>query len=135
MEDAFAVVVVAVPIAALVIGIATLGWRSRAYDEIGQGGLSIDRAPPTPAGGGSPAARDAEIRQMLTASNARRIRRGEEPVDVEAELARLTAPAADAGLEAEVRQLVLARNARRARKGEPPLDVEAEVRRQLADLT
>jgi len=133
VEDVFAVVVVALPIVALVIGLATLGLRSRAYDEIGEGGLTLDRTPP-PAQ--STATRDAEIRQMLVAGNARRARRGEAPVDVEAELARLTkaAPAPDAALEAEVRQLVLARNARRARKGEPPLDVEAEVRRQLAEL-
>ena len=71
---------------------------------------------------------------MLEARNARRVRQGKAPLDVEAEAARLQAPAADPGLEAEVRQLVVARNERRARQGKPPLDVEAEVRRQLTDL-
>jgi hypothetical protein len=71
---------------------------------------------------------------MLDARNARRLVRGQAPLDVEEELARLTRPAADPALEAEVRQLVEARNARRARRGQPPLDVEAEVRQQLDDL-
>ena len=73
---------------------------------------------------------------MLEARNARRAARGEPALDVDAELARLTAPAAaaDPALRAEVRQLVVARNARRARAGKPPLDVEAEVERQLRDL-
>ena len=84
------------------------------------------------------AERDAEIRQLLTARNERRARRGEEPVDVEAELQRLTAPAAqtvDAGLREEVRSLVVARNERRARQGKKPLDVEVEIERQLRELT
>ena len=78
--------------------------------------------------------RDDEIRQMLTARNERRARRGEEPLDVEAELARLTKPAVDPGLELEVRQLVIARNERRLRQGKEPLDVETEIDRQLRDL-
>src|SRR4051794_10414158 len=95
-------------------------------------------APRAPAGGPrAPGARrrEDETRKWLAASNERRGRRGEEPLDVEAELARLTAPAVDPGLEAEVRQLVIARNERRARRGQPPLDVEQEVARQLRELT
>jgi hypothetical protein len=72
---------------------------------------------------------------MLGARNARRAARGEAPLDVEQELARLSAPVIDPALEGEVRSLVIARNARRLRQGKPPLDVEAEVRRQLAELT
>jgi hypothetical protein len=75
---------------------------------------------------------------MLDARNARRARRGEQPLDVEAELVRLTAPApaiSDPAIEAEVRELVVARNARRARRGQPPLDVEDEVRRRLDALS
>ena len=79
--------------------------------------------------------RDEEIRQMLQARNARRIRQGREPLDVEAELAALARPAIDPGLAGEIRDLVLARNARRARQGKEPLDVEAEVARRLRDLT
>ncbi|MBA3329159.1 MAG: hypothetical protein H0T43_12750, partial [Solirubrobacterales bacterium] len=78
---------------------------------------------------------------MLTARNERRARRGRPPLDVEDELARLTAPSGaggpsiDPGLRDEVRQMVMARNARRVRSGKEPLDVEAEVERQLRELT
>ena len=60
-------------------------------------------------------------------------RRGEAPLDIDAEMAALasTAPAVDPGLRAEVRELVVAHNARRARRGEEPLDVESEVDRRL----
>jgi hypothetical protein len=79
--------------------------------------------------------RDTEIRQLLEARNERRTRRGETPIDVEQELARLTAPAIDAELRDEIRDLVVARNHRRARAGKPPLDVESEVERQIASLS
>ena len=71
---------------------------------------------------------------MLGARNARAAARGEAEVDVEDELARLTAPAVDPGLRDEVRDMVIARNARREARGEPPLDVEAEVERQLREF-
>ena len=71
---------------------------------------------------------------MLEARNHRRAARGEAPLDVEAELARLTAPAVDPALREEVRDLVIARNARREARGEPPLDVDEEIERQLRDL-
>ena len=79
--------------------------------------------------------RDTEIRQLLEARNARRLRRGEQPLDVEQELARLTAPRIDGALRAEIRDLVIARNHRRARKGQPPLDVDAEIEREIAGLS
>jgi hypothetical protein len=82
----------------------------------------------------SQAIADEEIRQMLTARNARRAAAGRPTVDVEAELTRLTAPVVDDELRAEVRQHVEARNARRARRGLEPLDVDAEVERQIAAL-
>lgn len=140
MQDAFVWVLVVVLVGAIVAA-AWAGIASRApYDQIGRGGLFEE---PAPKAGGvqtvvAAAERDAEIRQMLDARNARRIARGQEPLDVEAELARLIAvpaPAADPALVAEVRQLVEARNARRARAGKEPLDVEEEVARQLRDLT
>ena len=74
---------------------------------------------------------------MLQARNERRERRGEAPLDVESELARLTATAptrTDPQLAEEVRQLVIARNERRARQGLAPLDVEDEVARELREL-
>lgn len=89
-----------------------------------------------------PAIQAAEVRQMLIAKQERQRQRGEVPLDVEAETARLLVAAArprgqegiDAELRAEVRQLVVARNDRRLRQGLEPLDVEAEVERQLADF-
>ena len=85
------------------------------------------------------AAREAEVRQMLEAKAYRQRARGETPLDVDAELQRISAPAAvnlkaDPALVEEVRQLVIARNARRARQGKEPLDVDAEIARQLHDL-
>ena len=118
--------VIGVSLLALVGAIVALATSGGAYDRIGRGGLSIgdDRQAAPAAGAGE---RDAEIRQYLAARNARLAARGEPPVDVEAELRALTAPAADPELADEVRQLVVARNARRVARGEPPLDVEAEV--------
>jgi hypothetical protein len=83
---------------------------------------------------GTAAEREAEIRQMLEARNARRAARGEAPQDVDAQLRELTAPAPDPELRAEVRALVESRNARRIERGEEPLDVEAETERRLREL-
>jgi hypothetical protein len=115
------------------------------YDQIGSGGLSRDsaygaqtlaRPPDSPA---AQAERELEIRQMLGARSERLVRRGLPPLDIEAEVSRLLAPAQgapghDPGLVEEVRQLVIARNERRARQGLEPLDVDAEVARTLAEL-
>ena len=117
------------------------------YDHIGQGGLSREGdsagAPPPPAPD-SPAARaeqEDEVRQMLTARSDRIVRRGGEPLDIDAEVAKLLTPAAaagpaesDPGLVEEVRQMVIARNERRARQGHEPLDIEFEVQRTLQEL-
>jgi hypothetical protein len=83
---------------------------------------------------------EAEARQMLEAKSYRRRLRGEAPLDVEAEVARLldapgaSGPGVEEKLREEVRQLVVARNERRMRRGEQPLDVERETERQLRDL-
>ena len=73
---------------------------------------------------------------MLESKSARREARGHAPLDIEAEMASLTAPATprDAALREEVRQLVVARNERRLRQGKAPLDVEEEVERQLREF-
>jgi hypothetical protein len=142
MQEAFGIVIFAVVGVAAVVAVGTLFTSGKAYDRIGKGGLSLrdgsDRPlhEPQVSGAAAIAERDDEIRQMLEARNARRVRRGEEPIDVEAELVALTRskPKADPALVDEVRQLVVARNARRVRKGEQPLDVEDEVARQLKDL-
>jgi hypothetical protein len=138
MDDAFIAVVVIVSLVALAGAVLALATSGGSYDQIGRGGMSIgdDRpvAAPAPAAPVAAAERDAEIRQYLEARNARRAARGEPPLDVDAELSALTAPAADPGLAEEVRQLVQARSARRVARGEPPLDVEAEVSKRLRDM-
>jgi hypothetical protein len=113
--------------------------RGRLYDQIGRGGLSIgDERERRPAVAPQTAAglreRDEEVRQMLEASNERRTRRGEDRLDVEAELERLTAPVADPALREEVRDFVIARNERRIARGQQPLDVDAEVERRLREV-
>ena len=129
--DAFLLVVIGVSVLALIVAVIALATSGGAYDRIGRGGLSIgEDAPARQAPAGE---RDAEIRQLLEARNARRAARGEAPVDVEAELRALTAPADDPELAAEVRQVVEARNARRVARGEPALDVEAEVAKRLRE--
>ena len=155
VTEAFGVVVFVVVAIAAVVGVATLVGAGRRYDEIGRGGMSLDVPPSGPDPfvtrlvGQSPSAaiRDEEIRQLVQARSDRRVRRGEPPLDVDAEVARLaraepdavglggrTSPAADPALRAEVRDLVVARNARRVRAGKPPLDVEAEIERRLREL-
>jgi hypothetical protein len=139
MQDAFGIVLVVVVVLAVIVAIVTIAGFGRAYDQIGRGGLSLRDGSDRPARASTPAMaageRDEEIRQMLQARNARRIRQGKEPLDMEAEMAALARPAIDPGLAGEIRQLVVARNARRARQGKEPLDVEAEVARRLRDLT
>jgi len=129
VHDAFGIVIVVVVIVGAIVAVITVAGTGRAYDDIGRGGMSSEPAPQAESG-----AREAEIRQMLEARSARRVRRGEAPLDVDAEVAALTRGVPDPGLAVEVRQLVEARNARRARRGEPPLDVEAEVARRLREL-
>ena len=136
VQEAFGIVLFGVVVVAAIVAFLTLGMRARAYEQIGRGGLSLRDEEPRkePTGAVAAGERDAEIRQMLAARNARRAARGEAPLDIEEELARLTKPAFDPALEAEVRSLVIARNERRMRKGQEPLDVEAEVERQLREL-
>ena len=122
----------------MVIGLIALIGSGKVWDEIGKNGLLMERDDSRGEQTLSPASRaerDIEIRQMLEARNARRARRGEDPIDIEAELRRLTAPVMDDGLRAEIRDMVIARNARRARRGEPPLEVEAEVAREIERLS
>ena len=137
MQEAFGIVIFAVVAISAVIAVVSLFYRGKVYDEIGRGGIGDDReiGSTTPQGGAVDLAeRDAEIRQMLGARNARAAARGEAEVDVEGELQRLTAPAADPALREEVRELVVARNRRREARGEAPLDVEEEVERQLREF-
>lgn len=127
-------------------------WFARsgpAWKELGKGRFGVMQSMPPPRlAQPSPeidlAIQAAEARQMLEAKSYRRTRRGEEPLDVEAEMTALLDTELsgkarkkrnlDEKLRAEVRQLVIARNERRMRRGEEPLDVEVEVERQVADF-
>jgi hypothetical protein len=154
MEAAFPMVMFGAIALFVLLGVLSMLTRNNLYDQIGQGGIGLgeDRfgRPGGPAGldesefpAGGPAAgldeREQEIRQMLQARSDRLVNQGHEPLDIDAEIAKLApatagGPYRDAGLAAEVRQLVLARNERRRRQGQPALDVEAEVARTLDEL-
>jgi hypothetical protein len=155
MQSAFPIVVFGAVGLSVVMSIVFLVSKGSVYDEIGSGGLPGEgEAPglrPTPGESGSDyesiarsperqqAEREQEIRQMLQARSERRVRRGEPALDIDAEVAKLTAvqPTGaqhDQGIHEEVLQLVVARNERRERQGLEPLDIEAEVRRTLAEL-
>ena len=135
------VVFLAIPLAAAVF----IAGAGKAYKEVGKGGLGLelesDAPRPLQDSAASAALADEELRQLVEAKAYRQAARGEEPLDVDAEVERLQreqqqqAPASrDAGLRDEVRQLVVARNERRERQGKEPLDVEAEVERRLREL-
>ena len=139
MQDAFGYVIFAVVILGSIGALVGIMGTGKLYKEIGKGGLFEDEpARKAAASGGAvpvnAAERDEEIRQMLTARNARHARTGGAQVDIEDELAALTRPAVDPELEAEVRAFVLARNERRIAKGQDPVDVEAEVMRRLREF-
>jgi hypothetical protein len=141
VSDAFPIVIIGVSVVGIVVAVVVSLASGGLYDRIGRGSFGLDtedrRAGPAPHSAAARAEADAEIRQLVEAKSARRVARGQPPLDVEAEIAALSRPAvppADAALREEVRQLVVARNERRMRRGEEPLEVEAEVDRQLRDI-
>ena len=131
---------------ALPIALIAFARTGPLWESVGKGPFAIEQEIPPPSVLSRPdppvdrRLQETEARQMLEAKSYRRRQRGEAPLDVEAEVARLldapgaAGPAIDEKLRAEVRQLVVARNERRMRRGEQPLEVEAEIDRQLADL-
>jgi hypothetical protein len=139
-------VILVIVLAAIPIGALSFALSGTAFKQIGRGRFSVEFEHDLPHkvtdsdADASAAVRDAELRQLLEAKAYRQRARGEEPLDVDAEMERIRAEEAagpgadDPELVAEVRQLVVARNARRERRGEEPLDVEAEVERQLREL-
>jgi hypothetical protein len=137
VQGAFGTVVLVVCGVGVAGALAALLLGRRTWEDYGRNHLTMERDSSAPGAGSSAAMveRDEEIRQMLEARNARRRRRGEPELDVDAELSRLTAPAVDDELRAEIRDLVIARNHRRARQGKPPLDIETEIERQIAALS
>lgn len=165
MQAAFPIVLFGSIALFVVLGVISMFTRNNLYDQIGQGGLTLgeERSAgygasqldgphaldgPADLGSASHAEREDEIRQMLQARSDRLVRRGERPLDLDAELAKLAqadgftagalggtgAHSHDSGLALEVRQLVVARNERRRRQGQPALDVEAEIARTLAEF-
>jgi hypothetical protein len=132
--DAFGTILIAVSILAVVVAAISYWGSGRIYTGLGRGDLELERDRPVATA--SAAEAQEEIRQMLQAKSDRRTARGEAPIDIEAEMATLSAgpSSADPALREEVRQLVIARNERRQRQGKEPLDVEQEVERQLRDL-
>jgi hypothetical protein len=135
----FEIVLLAAVGVGVVAAVVMLTTSGRTWKEYGRSHLFMDKDQSAePKASGTAAAereREQEIRELLTARNELRRRRGEATVDVERELRRLTAPRIDPELRDEIRQLVIARNHRRRRTGKPPLDVEAEVERKIAELS
>jgi hypothetical protein len=143
-------VLVAITLFILPIAAFSFARSGPAWESIGKGGRFgvMHSMPPPRMAQPSPeidlAIQAAEARQMIEAKSYRRIQRGEEPLDVEAEMTALldselsgrktSKRDLDEKLRAEVRELVVARNERRMRRGEEPLDIDAEVERQVADF-
>ena len=131
----FGTIIIVVSIVAVLAAAISYWGSGRMYRGIGQSDLVMERERGAAAAAPDSAEAREEIRQMLEAKSARRQARGEEPLDVEAEMRSLMEPGLDdPALREEVRQLVVARNERRMRQGKEPLDVEAEVERQLRSL-
>jgi hypothetical protein len=131
----FGTIIIVVSVVAVLVAAISYWGSGRIYRGIGASDLMMEREPGRAAAAPDSAEAREEIRQMLEAKSARRQARGEEPLDVDAEMRALMAPGGDdPALREEVRQLVVARNERRMRQGKEPLDVEAEVERQLRSL-
>ena len=127
---------------ALVIAAIMFSRSGTALRSLGAGRWAIDREGDREAEAGAASGAEAreEVRQMVEARDFRLRSRGEDGIDVEAEVARLTAvergPEGElAAWTVEIRQLVIANNERRKRRGEPPLDVQAEVAQRLDEWT
>src|SRR5919112_621025 len=87
----FGTVLIVIAVVAVVVAAVSFWGSGRIYAGLGrEGGLEMTREQPAPA---SSAEAQEEIRQMLEAKANRRAARGEEPLDVDAELAALTRPA------------------------------------------
>ena len=84
MDDAFLAVVIGVSLVGIVLAAILLATSGGSYDAIGRGGIGDE----------GPASREtyadvvAEVRELVELGNARRIARGQPPLDVDAEVAR-----------------------------------------------
>lgn len=144
----------------VVIPIAAVAFArsGKGLEDLGKGRFSVDReeprAPGSPPPAFEPAEHHEEVRQMVEAAAYRRRARGEDELDMQAEIDRVLGveapdpvtaeeeddpvpepPGGDDGVREEIRQLVVANNERRERRGEDPLDVESEVDRRLGEWT
>ena len=90
----FGTVLIAISVLAVLAAAASYWGVGGMYRRLGrEGGLDMGRER-APVASASSAEAQAEIRQLLQAKSARREARGEQPLDVEAELTALTtAPA------------------------------------------
>src|SRR5881227_3227272 len=109
MHQVFGTVLWVVCGVGIVAALVALVLSGKTWEEYRKSALLMEGDLPRAPGTGSAASiaeRDSEVRQMLEARNSRRLRRGEPPIDVEQELARLTAPQlrVDPELRAEIRQ-------------------------------
>ena len=140
VQAAFATVLWIVCGAAAVIAILALVMSSRTWSELGRGGLVMDRdeSPRRSAAGAPASERDDDIRAMLEARNARRVRRGEAPIEVEQELARLTAPGAGAAGAVAGNRVPASpgdpAGAAVAPEATPALDVDPELAEEVRQL-
>ena len=84
MQDALPIVIVAVVVVGGLVGVATVLFSRGAYDHIGRSAITFDHEAERADEG---SIRD-EVRAFVEARNARRIARGEPPVDVDEEVER-----------------------------------------------
>ena len=101
MEELFGTGLIVIVVISIVVAALSFYSRDGLYDQIGKGGLWLDEPElhpgPAPGTAAYDAEAQAEIRQMLEAKSRRMEARGEGPLDIEAEIATLTAPRIDAG--------------------------------------
>jgi hypothetical protein len=83
MQETFAIVLFVVVAVAAVAAVWALATSGGSYDQIGRGGIE----PPRDAQLTYADLRE-EVRTLVEAQNARRVARGEAPLDVEAEVER-----------------------------------------------
>jgi type VI protein secretion system component VasK len=89
VHSAFGTVVAIVFVIGVVGAVVTLFLGGRTWEHYGRDHLLRDDERDRPGAAPPADERDEEIRQMLGARNARRQRRGEPPLDVEAEIERI----------------------------------------------
>ena len=95
VQDAFWTVLLVVVIGGAVVAVITFVGTGKLYDQIGRGGLSLREDDDGRGGAGAarrrprprpPASATTRSASCSTARNERRARRGQAPLDVEAEL-------------------------------------------------